>query len=141
MSYLDVITVRTSNGAVNRSTKSAHSNLLIEPVLLPNLDHIQLDKPKEISNDNCLFYPSGHKSRGMKREIEVKVKTYLLNDAPLIKEKRKPIKVISNDFDKFAHVKSPPLYYSKKKDVETEQLIKNVRDNIDKINGTVNIRI
>ena len=65
--YLDVMTVSASHGST--LTKQDHQALFVEPICLPNMSHLQVDKPTE-AGESCLFYPSGHKSVQMKSEID-----------------------------------------------------------------------
>ena len=40
--YMDVLTVRPSQGHADK-TQVAHSNLLVEPVVLPDMTHLSVD--------------------------------------------------------------------------------------------------
>lgn len=65
--YLDVMTVSASHGST--LSKDSHQQLFVEPVLLPNMSHLKVDKATEAA-DSCLFYPSGEKSVQMKSAID-----------------------------------------------------------------------
>ena len=45
--YLDVMTVRPSQAAALHDSKTPHSSLLIEPILMPNLQHIEIAVEKK----------------------------------------------------------------------------------------------
>lgn len=65
--YLDVMTVRSSAQAgksssfrPNATNPNHHASLLlIEPIVMPNLDHISIDHEINTS-EPCLFYPNGN---------------------------------------------------------------------------------
>ena len=119
---------------------SGHNKLLIEPILLPNLQHVHVDNPQDLE-ESCLFYPNGHKNRNIRREIESNiVKHHIIenNRMRTIKMKNK-YRVIPKDI--YADVKGPPLYYTKGKDNEAEELIKSIRNKEHKIISTVQVRI
>lgn len=73
--YLDVLTFRPSEG---RSVKLTNNNLLlVDPIVLPELHHLQIDRLNEVSKDKeCLFYPTGHKNKNMKRHMEESIRQY-----------------------------------------------------------------
>eukprot|EP01038_Epipyxis_sp_PR26KG_P011688 gene11688-15650_t len=149
--YLDVITVRSSLGnhshsSADKAKQSSHTKLLIEPVLLPDLDHIHLDKSATITNDSCLFYPNGEKSKSMRYEINCLVKDYLHHEPDEIVQRKEHIKINMNKKDKFSHCKNKyPLFYKKKSNGDSEKamedILKNMKYNEGKIIGTVNIRL
>ncbi len=140
--YLDVMTVRPSQGGLVRqqNSKLSHSLLLIEPILMPNLEHINIDVNKDAS-ENCLFYPNGHKNRNIRREIENTVIKHQLNQNENHREKKRKNKYRIVTKDIYADAKGPPLYYSKKLDQETSQLIRAMKTTEGKIHSTVQIRV
>jgi hypothetical protein len=69
--YLDVMTVSASHGST--LNKESHQMLFVEPVILPNMSHLKVDKATEAS-ESCLFYPSGQKSVQMRSEIDAAVR-------------------------------------------------------------------
>jgi hypothetical protein len=69
--YLDVMTVSASHGST--LSKSRHQMLFVEPIILPNLSHLKVDKATEAA-ESCLFYPSGQKSVAMRSEIDAAVR-------------------------------------------------------------------
>lgn len=164
--YLDVLTSRPSqrqNSTVNSSgiqkvpstflhaethdlsrpassIKPNHNNLLIEPILLPNLQHVNVDSLQDLE-ENCLFYPDGHKNKNIRREIESSVvKHHILENSKYKPPKMKDrYRVIQKDM--YADVRGPPLYYTKPKDPEMEQLMKQIRSKESKIVSTVQVKI
>lgn len=137
--YLDVMTVRPSQGGV-RNVKTPHSSLLIEPILMPNLEHISIDVHKE-AGENCLFYPNGEKNRNIRREIENTVIKHQLNERENEKQKKKKDKFRVVKKDPYANVVGPPLFYLKKPDPETENIIKSMKNTQGKIHATVQVRV
>lgn len=143
--YLDVMTVRTSQGRVPKSTGS-HTSLLIEPILIPSLDHVNIEPPKEMPKEKCLFYPDGHKSKSINREIENAVRSYSLIEHSEFNNALGPPPGSANlrpkhKKSKYADLVKEPLYYKGRKDNETANLIKSIKDNEGKIRGTVTIRL
>lgn len=69
--YLDVMTVSASHGST--LSKGGHQMLFVEPVILPNMSHLKVDKATEAA-ESCLFYPSGEKSVQMRSEIDAAVR-------------------------------------------------------------------
>mmetsp|Transcript_13634 Transcript_13634/g.20444 ORF Transcript_13634/g.20444 Transcript_13634/m.20444 type:complete len:144 (-) Transcript_13634:189-620(-) len=137
--YLDVMTVRPSQAASSADVKNPHSSLLIEPILMPNLQHIELESSQEF-RQNCLFYPNGSKNKQMRKEIESTTKKYESISSGINREV-KPDKYRVVKKDKYANVKGPPLFYTKKSDPETIELIKSVKINEIKIAGTVQLKL
>lgn len=138
--YLDVMTVRPSQAAALHDSKTPHSSLLIEPILMPNLQHIEIDPTANEFKQNCLFYPNGTKNKHMRKEIESTTKKYELASMERETEKKKDkYRIIKKD--KYADVKSPPLFYTRKGDAEIVNLLKSVKDNENKITGTVSLRL
>ena len=138
--YLDVMTVRPSQAGANLESKSAHSNLLIEPVLMPNLEHIIIDHEKN-NAEPCLFYPNGDKNKNIRREIEhTVVKHHLIEHSQIIEKKRKEyFRYVPKN--KYASAQGPPLYYGKKYDPEVDSIVKSMKQTERKIYGTVQIRL
>lgn len=118
-----------------------HANLLIEPVLLPNMQHVHVDSQQDLE-ESCLFYPTGHKNKNIRREIEnAVVKHHIIeNSRMLASRKRKEIYRIVRP-DPYANAKGPPLVYTKKKDPEVENLLGRMRHTEGKIEGLVQIRL
>lgn len=134
--YLDMMTVRPSEGKITK-TNASHQSLLIEPVLLPNLEHIHVDVSNSQS-ENCLFYPNGHKNRNMRKEIENTVKRH--DEMPTEEKRRKStFKVYPKD--PYEHVKSKPLQMTRKLDAATTDIIKSMRHTQGKMYGTTQIRL
>jgi len=113
-SYLDVVTVRQSHG-MSRRPKTQHCKLLVEPVMLPEMQHLTVDDSREVS-ETCLFYPTGHKNINMRRSMEEIVRKVMQTDKvprPTLKTltvltpKRKK-KVLD------ATMPVQPLFYSKR---------------------------
>lgn len=75
--YLDVLTIRSAQKGTLSAAQAAttsrvpkdYSKLLVEPVVLPDMNHLQVDDAREV-NGPCLFYPTGHKNNGMRRSME-----------------------------------------------------------------------
>lgn len=137
--YLDVMTVRPSQAASVGDLKNPHSALLIEPILMPNLQHIEIENSLEFKQ-NCLFYPNGTKNKLMRKEIAATTKKYESIRVDHSNETR-PDKFRVIKKDKYANVKGPPLFYTRSADVETSQLLKSVKDNETKIAGTVQLKL
>lgn len=138
--YLDVMTVRPSQVASLADSKNPHSSLLIEPILMPNLQHIDIDPSAQEFKQNCLFYPNGTKNKHLRKEIESTTKKYDLAALDHTTERKKDkFRIIKKD--KYADVKGPPLYYTRRSDPETVDLLKAVKDNETKITGTVNLKL
>ncbi len=117
-----------------------HTSLLIEPVLLPNLQHVHVDTVQDLE-ESCLFYPDGHKNRNIRREIESSVvKHHILENNKLKSVKKKDrYRIVHKDI--YADVKGPPLYYTKPRDPEMKELVKKMREKEGKILGTVQVKI
>lgn len=118
----------------------AHSSLLIEPILLPNLQHVHVDTVQDLE-ESCLFYPDGHKNRNIRREIESSViKHHILENNKVKHVKTKDrYRIVRKDI--YRDVKGPPLYYTKKEDAEMKDLLKTIRNKESKIVSTVQVRI
>jgi hypothetical protein len=125
--------------SVKRST-ATHSTLLIEPILLPNLQHVHIDNPQDLE-ESCLFYPNGHKNRNIRREIESSVVKHHIIENNKIKPPVKKNKYRVLPKDPYANAKGPPLYNGKDKDRETEELLKSIRSKEYKIVSTVQVQI
>ncbi len=131
-----MMTVRPSQGMIVKAS-STHQSLLIEPVLLPSLEHIHVDVSNTTS-DNCLFYPNGHKNRNMRKEIENTVKRH--DEIPReVKKRKSKYRVIPAD--PYEHIKSSPLQHSRKLRNETIDIIKSMRDTESKMQATTQIRL
>eukprot|EP00600_Ochromonadales_sp_CCMP1393_P005805 CAMPEP_0174959344 /NCGR_PEP_ID=MMETSP0004_2-20121128/3126_1 /TAXON_ID=420556 /ORGANISM="Ochromonas sp., Strain CCMP1393" /LENGTH=144 /DNA_ID=CAMNT_0016207655 /DNA_START=45 /DNA_END=479 /DNA_ORIENTATION=- len=138
--YLDVMTVRPSKVAVSNEVKPQHSSLLIEPILMPNLDHAQIDHEKN-NAEPCLFYPNGDKNKNIRREIEhTLVKHHLIEQSKIVEKHKKEYFRIKKK-NKFAHVQGPPLYYGKKYDPEVHGLLTTMKETERKIHGTTQLRL
>jgi len=66
--YMDVLTMRPSQGAMDK-TIAAHTKLLVEPLVLPDMSHLSVDEANEV-HEACVFYPTGHKNVNMRRTME-----------------------------------------------------------------------
>ena len=74
--YLDVLTIRSnSTTKVSTTTIGANHNLLFEPVMLPNLQHLALDKLDGEVAEDCMFYPTGESNRSMRRTMELAIRS------------------------------------------------------------------
>lgn len=117
-----------------RSSKAAgrkeiHSNLLIEPITLPDMTHVEIDN---IPNDDSrLFYVTGEKNTTVSRQVEIAFKnTKIREDEGVI-----PSIKITKSLQRAPKSPSfPPkpkdkLFYGKKKDKSTEDLISSMRKN------------
>lgn len=74
--YLDVLTIR-SNATTKVSignSRNSH-NLLFEPVILPNLQHLAVDKLDGEVAEDCMFYPTGESNRSMRRTMELAIRS------------------------------------------------------------------
>jgi hypothetical protein len=85
--YLDVLTFRPSEGRTVK--QSENSILLVDPVILPELHHLQIDRLNEVSDKECLFYPTGHKNKNMKRQMEESIRQYKTTGDIHLKSKTK----------------------------------------------------
>lgn len=83
--YLDVMTSRPSGAAFGKSYES-HTTLAVEPVVIPDLEHLSVDDSIEVYDD-CAFYPTGYKNVNMKNTMEETVRKYT-RPAHLTKIKR-----------------------------------------------------
>mmetsp|Transcript_22973 Transcript_22973/g.23623 ORF Transcript_22973/g.23623 Transcript_22973/m.23623 type:complete len:163 (+) Transcript_22973:68-556(+) len=146
--YLDVMTIRSSNG----SSKICHdgkTNLLVEPIHLPEMVHVQLDPSRADSQETRLFYATGEKNPNLNKHIENALKNntleyqeahihsslahtahsrtkpsihHILHPSPARSTKK------SNSTALIPKPK-PELFHSKKPDRETENMILNFRKN------------
>lgn len=125
---------------LTNSQQNHHSNLLIEPILLPNLQHVHVDTVQDLE-ESCLFYPDGHKNRNIRREIESSViKHHILENNKLKSSQNKDrYRIVRRDI--YSDVKGPPLYYTKTEDPEMKDLLKKIRSKEAKIVGTVQVKI
>jgi len=89
--YMDVLTMRSTQKAdalskIGQSgssrTNRDHTKLLVEPVLLPDLNHLAVDDAREV-DPPCLFYPTGAKNTNMRRSMEDMVRKVNAPDKPL----------------------------------------------------------
>jgi hypothetical protein len=69
---MDVLTVRTSHATTTRD-RAPHSKLLVEPVVLPDMNHLSVDDTLEV-HESCIFYPTGQKNCNMRRTMEEMVR-------------------------------------------------------------------
>lgn len=141
--YLDVMTMHSTASAVTvgrQKQNQQHSSLLIEPVMLPNMDHIQLDSERNLA-EPCLFYPNGEKNKNLRREIENTVVKHHLIERSQEREKKKKDVYRVKSIDKYAHVQGPPLYYGKKADIETDKMLLKMRKTEKLLDGTVALRL
>lgn len=131
------------NGATTQNVKkslTAHNSLLIEPILLPNLQHVHIDNPQDLE-ESCLFYPNGHKNRNIRREIESSVVKHHIIENNKLKPPVKKNKYRVLPKDPYANAKGPPLYYGREKDHDTEDMLKSLRSKEHKIVSTVQVQI
>ena len=70
--YMDVLTVRNSQGTTTRD-RAPHAQLLVEPVVLPDMQHLSVDDTLEV-HESCVFYPTGQKNCNMRRTMEEMVR-------------------------------------------------------------------
>ena len=87
---MDVMTIRSSqkgglstsqNATASRVNNKDHTKLLVEPIVLPDMNHLQVDDAREV-NQTCLFYPTGHKNNSMRRSMEDTVRKVHAVDKP-----------------------------------------------------------
>lgn len=118
-----------------------HASLLIEPILLPNMQHVHVDSQQDLE-ESCLFYPTGHKNKNIRREIENSVvKHHIIENSRMIaSRKRKEVYRIIRP-DPYANAKGPPLVYTKKKDDVVENIIGKMHNTRGKMDGLVQIRL
>lgn len=129
------------------SGSQTKSNLLIEPVVLPNLAHLTVEESIHPSND-CLFYPTGSKKVNMKMEFERTIQSYVSYDAKSLSRKqfrnsKKSTKTNNGSNSVYAGstlTQRTPLCYTKKKDPKVDELIRKARSNESELYGTINIR-
>ena len=89
--YMDVLTMRSTQkadalskigmGGSARASRE-HTKLLVEPILLPDMNHLVVDDAREV-NPPCLFYPTGAKNGNMRRSMEDMVRKVNAADKPL----------------------------------------------------------
>lgn len=145
--YLDVLTVRSSNAGLGSSAFTSsyssdkskqHNKLLIEPIILPSLNHISVDQDVDDLKP-CLFYPNGKKNLNIRREIEhTVVKHHLINRNNIREIKGKSFFRVEK-VDQYANAKSPPIFYGKKRDPKFEELMKSIRHVENKIHRTTDV--
>lgn len=164
--YLDVMTVRPSiaTGSASTGRASAHQSLLVEPILLPeDLSHLNLDRQPDVSeSDACFFYPSGQKNVNMQHVIhkvtQEKLSEYSLKQdrKSATKQQKKKTKALPPSSSLAAagagainskamgtgSIESAPrkkqqLYYGRKPDVRTANLLNTLRFNEAKIVGII----
>mmetsp|Transcript_6033 Transcript_6033/g.13185 ORF Transcript_6033/g.13185 Transcript_6033/m.13185 type:complete len:131 (+) Transcript_6033:169-561(+) len=123
--YLDVMTIRPKAGVTH--IKTPHSVLLVEPVLMPSLDHIIIDHEKN-NAEPCLFYPNGDKNKNIRREIEhTLVKHHLIEHSQIVEKHRKEyFRIVQKS--KYGHVK-------------VHSLLKSMKQTEYKIDGTTQLRL
>jgi hypothetical protein len=119
---------------------ASHSSLLIEPILLPNLQHVNVDNVQDLE-ESRLFYPDGHKNRNIRREIESNVVKHHVLENSKMKSPKKPDQYRIVPKELYADVKGPPLYFTKRRDPEFQQLLKDVRSKEGKILNTIQVRL
>jgi len=75
--YLDVLTIRSNSTAKasNTTTLGANHSLLFEPVILPNMQHLAVDKLDGEVAEDCMFYPTGESNRSMRRTMELAIRS------------------------------------------------------------------
>lgn len=139
--YLDVMTTRPSHGKSILASHS-HSSLLVEPVIIPNLSHVNIDHVNE-AKQSCLFYPTGEKNTNLLKEVEQTVLKHnkLLQESHDAKNKKIKNKYRITKEDPYANVKGSPLYYVKKQDSEASNVISNIRNMNSKISSTTSLRL
>ncbi len=123
-----------------KKSSSSHNSLLIEPILLPNLQHVHIDNPQDLE-ESCLFYPNGHKNRNIRREIESSVVKHHIIENNKLKPPVKKNKYRVLPKDPYADAKGPPLYYGKGRDPQIEEMVRTIRLKEGKITSTVQVPI
>jgi len=82
--YLDVMTIRSSNGS-SKLIKDGKSSLLLEPVHLPEMVHVHVDPARGDSQDSRFFYATGEKNPNLNKHIENAYKsTTYGNQEPIV---------------------------------------------------------
>lgn len=130
LSTLNSTTDPTKSALNTMSSGSIHSSLLIEPVLLPNLQHISIDNPQDLEESSCLFYPNGNKNRNMRREIETSILKHQMISRSVLRNKTKPKdnKMKIARANPYADVPPSTLYFPKEeKDPQAVEILKNMR--------------
>lgn len=141
-SSVDLNTISKLNSTSSNSN-SIHSSLLIEPILLPNIQHISIDNPQDLEESACLFYPNGQKNKNMRREIETSILKHQMISRSVLKNKIKPKdnKIKQAKYDPYADVKPSTLYFKKEeKDPESVEILKTMREREKKIKNLLHIQ-
>lgn len=153
--YLDVLTIRSNaTTKVSASTNNSHSashNLLYEPIILPNLQHLAVDKLDGEVAEDCMFYPTGESNRSMRRTMELAirscnpVKPYHANemslsigrgDSDLLASKAIPLKPSSIMTKERMKPPRQPLFHVRGNDNNTQvlkEMLEKVRVNESKL--------
>jgi len=163
--YLDVMTVRASGGAARRKESSVtgvpHNKLLVEPILLPDdLSHLNIEKPNGAvtESDMCFFYPSGEKNANFSDVVITAARDKMSEYRERDKRKMKKTSThnhtkphsSSNVLGKACSVGNrtsgseekprEKLYYSRREDRKTENLLNSLRFNEAKILGILSTK-
>jgi hypothetical protein len=110
-----------------------HSNLLVDPVTLPEMSH--LDIPSLNAEKSRVFYETGEKNSTLSRQIDITFRnTHPIDVTPdikVVRSKAKPKRelVITKPKEK--------LFYGKKADKATEDMIASIRKNEAKFKAKV----
>ena len=171
--YLDVLTVRStatpSSGATRVGAQvKQYKYLLVEPVVIPDLQHLSVDNGDNGSN-NQLFYPSGAKSKNMRNNLCHSIRDIYASAEPILKDHHKHNaheiaavrKALEKDYQTFqsperfkrlererleaiANPRPVPLVYRRKNDEykrQVKQLLKKVKSKEVDITSLTSIRV
>ena len=127
--YMDVLTMRSTQkgnalvkiGAGGSSRVSReHTKLLVEPILLPDMNHLVVDDAQEV-DPPCLFYPTGAKNSNMRRRMEDMVRKVNAPDKPLILTKSSTV-LAKPKKKKVLDPNMPvePLVYTRRSEADTD---------------------
>jgi hypothetical protein len=139
----------TNSTKVTTSAELINTNLLVEPIIFPDLSHVDVGVIVDQEKQNW-FYPSGGKRVNMRDEIErtlrncsqtveseyeiFKARTNSQQHQRMLARKNTPSKtarLILRTTRKDVKTLNPlkePLFYSKKSDTETKQLLHDLKN-------------
>ena len=121
-----------------------HLSLLVEPVVLPeDLSHLNIDKPggSKLESDKCFFYPNGKKNENFRQVVANATSEGIARMDKKSKPKKPPIKpshsstklTLNNSSTLESLRPKERLYYGRKADLKTENLLNTLRFNEAKI--------
>ncbi len=145
--YLDILTVNSTQNTSNRQTVSsghkAVQSLLINPTIVPDLSHIDVDHILDVKDSN-FFYASGKKTLTLRNQF---VKTIQmcekdsLNDIKHLK-KRTHIKTPEKVDTSLIPKPKDKLFYSNNRgNGNLKSLLNGLRENEGKLSGAITTRV